>query len=70
MDRLLRATINSWRGLRYATGSEAQTKLRSEAWDLAILDRRVPGVGGIVSIVRWGSRWIVATTRGLISTLD
>ena len=30
----------------------------------------VPGVGRIDSIVRWGSRWIVATTRGLISTLD
>ena len=28
----------------------------------------VPGVGKIESIVRWGSRWIVATSRGLIST--
>ena len=28
----------------------------------------VPGVGTIDSIVRWGSRWIVATSRGLIST--
>jgi hypothetical protein len=28
----------------------------------------VPGVGRIDSIARWGSRWIVATTRGLIST--
>jgi hypothetical protein len=28
----------------------------------------VPGVGRIDSIVRWGSRWIVATTKGLIST--
>jgi len=28
----------------------------------------VPGVGRVDSIVRWGSRWIVATTRGLIST--
>ena len=28
----------------------------------------VPGVGKIDSIVRWGSRWIVATSRGLIST--
>jgi hypothetical protein len=28
----------------------------------------VPGVGKINSIVRWGSRWIVATSRGLIST--
>jgi hypothetical protein len=30
----------------------------------------VPGVGRVDTIVRWGSRWIVATTRGLISTLD
>jgi hypothetical protein len=28
----------------------------------------VPGVGRIESIVRWGSRWIVATSKGLIST--
>jgi hypothetical protein len=28
----------------------------------------VPGVGRIDSIVRWGNRWIVATTTGLIAT--
>jgi hypothetical protein len=28
----------------------------------------VPGLGKIDSIVRWGSRWIVATSRGLITT--
>ena len=28
----------------------------------------VPGVGRIDSIVRWGSRWIVATANGLIAT--
>jgi hypothetical protein len=28
----------------------------------------VPGVGKVDSIVRWGSRWIVSTSRGLIST--
>ena len=28
----------------------------------------VPGVGRVDSIVRWGNRWIVATTKGLIST--
>ncbi|HEY6860248.1 MAG TPA: hypothetical protein VI358_10745 [Pseudolabrys sp.] len=28
----------------------------------------VPGVGKVDSIVRWGDRWIVATSRGLIST--
>ena len=29
---------------------------------------KVPGLGKIDDIVRWGSRWIVATERGLIST--
>jgi hypothetical protein len=28
----------------------------------------VPGLGKIDSIVRWGSRWIVATSKGLIAT--
>lgn len=28
----------------------------------------VPGVGRIDSIVRWGNRWIVATSKGLIAT--
>ena len=28
----------------------------------------VPGVGRVESIVRWGSRWVVATSRGLITT--
>jgi hypothetical protein len=28
----------------------------------------VPGIGRVESIVRWGERWIVATSRGLIST--
>jgi hypothetical protein len=28
----------------------------------------VPGLGKVDSIVRWGSRWIVATSKGLVST--
>ena len=28
----------------------------------------VPGLGRVDSIVRWGNRWIVATSRGLITT--
>jgi len=28
----------------------------------------VPGVGRVDSVVRWGDRWIVATSRGLITT--
>jgi hypothetical protein len=28
----------------------------------------VPGVGTVDSIVRWGNRWIVVTSSGLIAT--
>jgi hypothetical protein len=28
----------------------------------------VPGLGKVNSIVRWGNRWIVATSKGLVST--
>jgi hypothetical protein len=28
----------------------------------------VPGLGRVDSIVRWRNRWIVATSRGLITT--
>jgi hypothetical protein len=28
----------------------------------------VPGIGRVDSIVRWGNRFVVATSRGLIST--
>jgi hypothetical protein len=34
----------------------------------ATLGDTVPGVGRIDSIVLWGGRWIVATTKGLITT--
>jgi hypothetical protein len=33
-----------------------------------MLGDTVPGIGRIDSIVRWGSRWIVATANGLIAT--
>jgi hypothetical protein len=28
----------------------------------------IPGVGRVESIVRWGSRWVIATAGGLIAT--
>jgi hypothetical protein len=28
----------------------------------------IPGVGRVESIVRWGSRWVIATAAGLIAT--
>ena len=33
-------------------------------WTVSVGDT-VPGAGRIGSIVRWGSRWIVATSKGL-----
>jgi diacylglycerol kinase (ATP) len=36
MDRLLRATINSWRGLRFATSSEAAFRQELVALALAV----------------------------------
>jgi diguanylate cyclase (GGDEF)-like protein len=34
--------------LEYTTGEEARAALQSEAWDLAILDRRLPDMDGVV----------------------
>jgi two-component system cell cycle response regulator len=34
--------------IEYSTGSEAQTALHQEPWDLAILDRRLPEMDGLV----------------------
>lgn len=34
----------------------------------ATAGQTVPGIGRVDSIVRWGNRWIVATSKGLIST--
>jgi hypothetical protein len=61
-------TIEGWT-IREVAGGTVVLDGPSGAWRAAQGDT-VPGVGRIDSIVRWGSRWIVATTRGLISTLD
>ena len=59
-------TIEGWT-IREVVGGTVVLDGPSGAWRAAQGDT-VPGIGRIDSIVRWGSRWIVATTKGLIST--
>jgi hypothetical protein len=61
-------TIEGWT-VREVVGNTVVLQGPGGVWRVTQGDT-VPGVGRIESIVRWGSRWIVATTRGLISTLD
>src|SRR5262245_44983169 len=61
-------TIEGWT-IREVVGGTVVLDGPSGAWRAAQGDT-VPGIGRIDSIVRWGSRWIVATTKGLISTQD
>jgi hypothetical protein len=59
-------TIEGWT-VRDVRGGTAVLEGPAGVWTAARGDT-VPEVGRIDSIVRWGSRWIVATTNGLIST--
>jgi hypothetical protein len=59
-------TIEGWT-IREVSGGTAVLEGPNGVWKAARGDT-VPGVGKIDSIVRWGNRWIVATSRGLIST--
>ena len=61
-------TIEGW-AIREVVGGTVVLQGPGGVWRVTQGDT-VPGVGRIDSIVRWGSRWIVATTRGLISTVD
>jgi len=61
-------TVEGW-AIREVVGGTVVLQGPSGVWRVTQGDT-VPGVGRIDSIVRWGSRWIVATTRGLISTVD
>jgi hypothetical protein len=61
-------TIEGWT-IREVVGGTVVLDGPSGAWRAAQGDT-VPGIGRIDSIVRWGSRWIVATSKGLISTQD
>jgi hypothetical protein len=59
-------TIEGWT-VREVNGGTAVLEGPNGVWKATRGDT-VPGVGTIDSIVRWGNRWIVATSRGLIST--
>jgi hypothetical protein len=59
-------TIAGW-SVREVYGEKAVLVGPDHVWTVRTGDT-VPGVGRIDTIVRWGSRWIVATTAGLIST--
>jgi hypothetical protein len=59
-------TIAGWT-VREVHGEKAVLVGPDHVWTVRTGDT-VPGVGRIDTIVRWGSRWIVATTAGLIST--
>jgi hypothetical protein len=59
-------TIEGWT-IREVNGGTAVLEGPNGVWK-AMRGDTVPGVGKIDSIVRWGNRWIVATSKGLIST--
>jgi hypothetical protein len=59
-------TIAGWT-LREVTNGTAVLQGPNGVWRVTRGDT-VPGVGRVESIVRWGNRWLVATSTGLIST--
>jgi hypothetical protein len=59
-------TIDGWVVREVANGT-AVLQGPNGVWKATRGDT-VPGLGKVDSIVRWGSRWIVATSRGLIAT--
>jgi hypothetical protein len=61
------STIEGWTVREVAADGKAVLEGPNGIWKVTRGDT-VPGVGTIDSIVRWGNRWIVATSRGLITT--
>jgi hypothetical protein len=59
-------TIEGWT-VRDVVGGTAVLEGPNGQWRVTSGDT-VPGLGKVDSIVRWGSRWIVATSKGLVST--
>jgi hypothetical protein len=59
-------TIEGWT-VREVAGGTALLEGPNGQWRATSGDT-VPGLGKVDSIVRWGSRWIVATSKGLVST--
>ena len=60
------STIEGWT-VREVVGGTAVLEGPNGQWRATSGDT-VPGLGEVDSIVRWGSRWIVATSKGLVST--
>jgi hypothetical protein len=61
------ATIEGWTVREVTADGKAVLEGPNGIWKVARGDT-IPGVGTIGSIVRWGNRWIVATSRGLVTT--
>jgi hypothetical protein len=59
-------TIAGWT-IREVYGGTVVLVGRDHVWTVRLGDH-VPGLGRIDAITRWGRRWIVVTTNGLIST--
>lgn len=59
-------TIRGWM-LRDVTNGTAVLEGPNGIWRVTE-GQNLPGVGRVDSIVRWGNRWIVSTSKGLIST--
>lgn len=60
-------TVAGWALLEVMDGTAVVKGPNGIVWRVTRGDT-VPGVGRVDSIVRWGNRWIVATSGGLIST--
>jgi len=60
------ATIEGWT-IRDVRGSTAVLEGPDGIQNVVVGDT-IPGVGRINSIVRWGNRWLVATSSGLVTT--
>jgi hypothetical protein len=59
-------TIEGW-VVREVTNGTAVLQGPNGVWNAKRGDN-VPGLGTVDSIVMWGNRWIVSTSRGLVST--
>jgi hypothetical protein len=60
-------TIEGWT-IREVRGSTAVLEGPDGIQNTAAVGDTIPGVGRIDSIVRWGNRWLVATSSGLVTT--
>ena len=59
-------TIEGWT-LREVVNGSAVIEGPNGVWKVTP-EQTVPGIGRVDSIVRWGNRLVIATSRGLIST--